>query len=168
MDSSRRDLLLAGAAVLGLSACGISSVPSGTIASDINLIASGVGSIIAALTAAGVSLPQPTLARVQSAVADIQANARAISGAVAGTSGSLVGNVMNDLGALTGLLTPFFPAASLAYTILSAAVSLGEFVYTAITGRPVAQPQSLMALAPGVRPLMHMTPEEARKALGGM
>lgn len=172
MDShtSRRELLKAmsmiGAGTLALAACGTRAPSPATIVSDVDLIANGVGGLVAALALAHVSVPQSTLDGISAAVADIKANAAAISGALGGNQGFLVGTIMNDLSLLTKLISPFFPVASLAYTLLSAAVSLGQFVYGLVTGVQTGAPQAIMPLAPGARPLMNMSPEEARKALG--
>ncbi len=152
---SRRRLLLAASTCL--LAAGCANAPSGdTIATDAGLIGAGISTLVAALQAAGVAVPQDALDKVNAAIADIQKNADAISGAL--DPAPLLQQIMGGLKVVSTLLAPFFPYAPVAYQIVSAAVSLGTYLLSLAGVNVASVPRPAVSLRP-------YSPDDAREIL---
>ncbi len=159
---TRRKLMATTMAVapiaLVLSACGTKAPSADQLSADAGLIGSGIATLLDAIGMAGIRVSDSIRSTVNALVADIQLNAAGISGAL-GSSGAAISTIMADLKEVATVVGAFFPQATLAYDILSAAVALGQYIYSLIKGASAA----VMGAFGGT--LKHYTPAEARAML---
>ena len=147
----RRTLLLAGTAALA----GCASLTPAAIASDVQLVATGVQALAPLLGPLGV--PAATIAQVVALAADVSAHVTSIGSVVSSlTPPSNVAAIVTDVNAIATMVNPFTMNAAVGgqvYTILVAAQALLPAIEAA-AGLPVPT-----GAAPG------MSPDDARSLL---
>lgn len=132
-----------------LAAC--SSLTPSTLQSDAQLIASGLGPIMADLQAAGVSVPADVAQKITDELAIISSEAAQIGSLVSGQNAAQI--IVTAVGVIAPLVTPFFPAAPMVAAAVQAAVVLANTLVGSFKAAPAA-------VAPG-----QMTPAQARMIL---
>lgn len=119
------------AAPLALSACAGNVTPS-QATTDVQAIANGLSGIVAALKALpGNPVPAATLAKIQTEIDAIKADAASIGTAVT-PSGTIAQDISAAVAAIVPLATPFFPAAPAVAAVINAAVALVPVVLAAV------------------------------------
>jgi hypothetical protein len=159
---NRRDLLrtsarltLAAAAAVTLDAC--AGQTADQLTSDVNLIVSGLNSIIPTLAGLPPSAqPNPSvMAQIQKALADLAANAANVGTSLA-PNANAVQAISTIISTLSSLVAPFYPLAPVINTIIQAALALLPGIL-AMAKLPV--PASV------ARAATVMSPEQARLVL---
>lgn len=148
----RRTLLTmmgGGALIAALQGC--AQTPT-QLANDVNLVVAGGQALVAALSAIP-GIAAGTLAAANAALASLQANAQLVGNALA-PQGNVAAQLVAAIQALSAIVSPFFPAATLYAQVALAIVALGQTIYSEITG---AAPTPTMAAA--------MTADTARAIL---
>jgi hypothetical protein len=117
-----------GGVLLGfLGACAaIKSSTSDQLTTDVGLLVTGLAGLsgaIANLPPNVVKVPPATLAQINAAIADLQANAGKVGTALA-PNADAVQAVVNDVVALSALATPFYPASPLIAAVVQAALAM--------------------------------------------
>ena len=148
---NRRTLLLAGAAAL----TGCANLTPAAIASDVQLVATGVQALAPLLGPLGV--PAATIAQVVALAADVSAQVTSVGSVISSlTPPSNVAAIVTDVNAIATLATPLLPntpAGNSARAIIVAAQALLPGIL-ASAGLPVPT-----GAAPG------MSPDDARSLL---
>ena len=114
---------------LGLGACA-STTPS-QLATDVALIASGLGAAIAAI-AAIPGVPVATVKQLQGYLATIQADAKAVAAATATVATGTVQEIASVVQALAPIALSFVPGGSAVWSIVNSALSLLPSVLAAV------------------------------------
>ncbi len=147
--------------VIGLAACGTKAPTPTQVQTDAGLIGSGIATLLDAIGMAGLTVSADIRSKVNALVSDIQLNAAGISNALSSSSVNIT-TIMADLKEVATVVGSFFPAANLAYDILSAAVALGQYVYSLL----VPSASARLGAGPfGGVVLKGYTPAEARTIL---
>ena len=136
------------------------TVSSSTVASDVQVIANGLDSIVTDVEAIP-GVPSSVLDQVKAQIAKIDSEATQIGNAVssaAGPSPNVVQAFSDSVGVFGNLLTPFFPQAPTVAVAIQAATSLVQVVLNQVNGGGTVK-----AAAPG-----SMTPNAARLILEGL
>jgi|GEM_PF-3443728 hypothetical protein len=120
MQTRRSILAMAGAAVT-LTACGTTTITASQLATDAQLIASGLASAITAIAAIS-SVPAATVTQLQGYLATIKADAATVAAASAGTS--VVQEIASTVQTVADIALPLIPGGSAIVSIVNAAVSL--------------------------------------------
>lgn len=152
--SRRLFLLGTSALVAGCSTGGTTTTTPPTVpalTTDVNLVASGFATLEAALAALpNDPVPATILAKINTEVATIQADAGTIASAISATSTSVVTGLTGAIQAVAALATPFFPAAPLVAGVVNAGMSLITTILAeaGITGAPLSgAPAPVMSVA---------------------
>lgn len=161
INLSRRGVfaVVGGGGMAALVGCA-KSVSSSTVASDVQIIANGLDSIVTDVEAIP-GVPSNVLDQVKAQIAKVDSEATQIGNAVSSATG-LSPNVAqafsDSVGVLGNLLTPFFPQAPTVAVAIQAATSLVQVVLNQVNGGGTVK-----AAAPG-----GMTPNAARLILEGL
>jgi hypothetical protein len=128
MCITRRSVLFLSGAAIALAACSSTTVTLSQLAADVQLVASGISSVVAAV-AQIPGVPATTVTQLQGYLATIQIDAGKVASAtpsaVAGTSiASIVEEIAVAVQAVAEVALPLIPGGSAAVPILNAAVSL--------------------------------------------
>jgi hypothetical protein len=119
------------------------------VASDVQLISSGLGPLVSDLVAAGVKIPADVQTQITNELAILQSQSASVT-SVLSTSFSAQ-TVIQAVSAIAALATPFFPMAPLVAAAVQAAVLLAQGL--------VANGQTASATLGG------MSPQQARMIL---
>ncbi len=119
---NRRRLLLSGGALVGLGACQTSPTPS-QLTTDVNLIASGLSAAIRSI-AAIPGVPAADVARLNTYLATIQADAAAVAGETATPVTGTVQEIGQVVQAVAAVALPIIPGGSAILPVIQAAISL--------------------------------------------
>lgn len=170
---SRRNLMRmsASAGVLAIAGCSsLATTPSQLQQDAAALIKFATGALQTSLSAAGIAIPANVLGDFQTALNGVAANAGELLDSLGNGNEPILQRIMEGLSVVANVLTPFFPAAGVAFPLfqllVSAAVSLVQGLIASF--KPAAAAQSLMAApAIGGGKLVPMTMGAARQTLGG-
>jgi hypothetical protein len=121
MQTRRSILAMAGAAV-ALSACG-TTITSSQLATDVQLIASGLSSAITAI-AAIPGVPAATVTQLQGYLATIKTDAGQVAAATASAGTNVVQEIASTVQTVAGIALPLIPGGSAIVPIINAAISL--------------------------------------------
>lgn len=152
---SRRHLLATTSALVLLTGASCAFSPT-QIQADVEAIASGLSTLVTALAPFA---PADVLAKAQTFINTIQANAALIASAVT-PSNSILQTISGAISALSALVAPFFPMAPAIAAALQAAVVLINLVLQATGNATPPAHKALMALPP-------MSADQARALLKG-
>lgn len=174
---SRRNLMrsagtlaISAAALGALAACagGVATTASQLQQDASALINFATGALQTALNAVHITIPANLLGDFETALNGVASNAQELLSAVGDASMPILQRIMTGLKFVADVLTPFFPAAGVAFPIfqllVSAAVTLVQGLIASF--RPAAAllaPQSMF----GPGKLVPMTMGQARQYLGG-
>ncbi len=129
----RRRLLLATSglvASVALAACSTANTVPSQVATDVQLIASGLSAAIAAV-AAIPGVPAATVTQLQGYLATIQTDAAQVASATASASTSTVQEIATTVQAVADVALPLIPGGAVAVPLINAAVSLLPSILTA-------------------------------------
>src|SRR5215469_12456369 len=170
---SRRDALRAavagGAIMTALAACSTTAVTPSQLAADAQALMNFAnGALTAALAAAHITLPANVVGDFNTALSGVAANAGELLTAVAGSTTPIFTRIMDGLQVVANILTPFFPAAGVAFPLfqmlISAAVALVQGWLANGTAALMAMMGAQSRIANGLVPMSMNT---ARQYLGG-
>ncbi len=161
INLSRRAVFsVVGAGGLAVLAGCSKTVSSSTVASDVQIIAHGLDSIVTDVEAIP-GVPSATLDQVKAQIAKIDAEATQIGDAVSSASGpdaNVVQAFSDSVGVLGNLLQPFFPQAPTVAVAIQAATSLVQVVVNQVNGGGTVKADARVS----------MTPNAARLILEGL
>jgi len=126
---NRRTILALASASVAVSCAGLTQSQA---AADVATLASGVKNLDFAMSAVP-GVPASVLAQITKEDAIIQADAAQVASALVPSSNIAV-EINDAVGVIATLATPFFPAAPAIAAVVSAAVSLGQFIVQDVTG----------------------------------
>jgi hypothetical protein len=126
------------AAPIGLAGCA-NATPS-QLATDVQLIASGLAAAIAAV-AAVPGVPAVTMNQLQGYLTTIQTDAKAVAAATATAATGTVQEIVSAVQALAPIALSFVPGGSTVWSIVNSALSLLPSLLAAIgvVGAPMAK-----------------------------
>lgn len=136
---SRRGLTTFSAALIGTSAlAACAGRTQDQLAADVNLLATGLSGVVAALQNASLKIPADIITQAQAAIDDIKSNAAAIGSALT-PNANAVQAIGSAVSALSALLAPFFPVAPIVGTVVQAALALIPTILAFIHVTPPAK-----------------------------
>lgn len=137
-----------------------------TLVMDVNLLAAGLGAVVAALGAPGlpVTIPPGVLATAQAAVADIQANAPVIGNALS-PNRTAIQEIVDAVSSISLVLTPFLPGVPVIAAVVQAALALVPTIisFIPVTPTPTPSPVPVPPAAKAAR--RSLTDEQAQAVL---
>jgi hypothetical protein len=130
MHPSRRSLVFLSAATVALAATGCAGTTPSQLASDVQLIASGLASAAAALMQVP-GVPAATLTQLQGYLDTIKADAAAVASGPSGATGT-VQEIASTVQVVASIALPLIPGGSAIVAIVEAAVSLLPAILAAV------------------------------------
>ncbi|WP_428485925.1 hypothetical protein [Rhodopila sp.] len=166
----RRHLLrtVAAAAVAATTACATTTAVPPQLATDVNLIATGLAAAIAGIKQIP-GVPIAALTQLDADLATIQVDAARITSATAGTAISTIQEIGQVVEAIAAVALPLIPGGSTVETTIEAAVSLLPVILAAVGSAGAARTARLagdgLASPEGRAVRTTFTPEQARLIL---